>query len=241
MSMAWKTSVLSTPYLMVRLNCPVRQSCPPPDSRLRSSPGIPKFDSVTEERQWQLEHMAAAFRHWCREGYVEGISGHISVRDPEHRDAFWTNPLGVHFGLLKASDMILVNLDGKVIGGNRTRPPNTAGFLIHAAVHKARSDVHAVCHAHTGIHPPPPPTISTRTITNQRPGSPRQSLVRLRPTHRNAHPGLMQILQRPLGLQQLWRCRASGRGRRQHRRGLGSHQQSLHPPQPRPAQCRPHC
>ena len=93
--------------------------------------------------------MAATFRHWSREGYVLGISGHISVRDPEHHDAFWTNPLGVHFGLLKASDMILVNLEGIVIGGNRSRPPNAAGFLIHAAVHKARPDVHAVCHAHT--------------------------------------------------------------------------------------------
>ena len=112
-------------------------------------PGIPTFDTFEGQRKWQLEHMAAAFRHWSREGYVEGISGHISVRDPEHTDAFWTNPLGVHFGLLKASDMILVNLDGKVIGGNRTRPPNAAGFLIHAAVHKARPDVHAVCHAHT--------------------------------------------------------------------------------------------
>lgn len=112
-------------------------------------PGIPKFDSFAAQRQWQLEHMAAAFRHWAREGYVLGISGHISVRDPEYTDAFWTNPLGVHFGLLKASDMILVNLEGKVIGGNRSRPPNAAGFLIHSEVHKARPDVHAVCHAHT--------------------------------------------------------------------------------------------
>lgn len=55
----------------------------------------------------------------------------------------------MHFGLLKASDMIAVNLDGKVVGGNRTRPPNAAGFLIHSEVHKARPDVVAICHAHT--------------------------------------------------------------------------------------------
>lgn len=54
-------------------------------------PGIPKFDSFAAQRQWQLEHMAAAFRHWAREGYVEGISGHISARDPETHDVFWTN------------------------------------------------------------------------------------------------------------------------------------------------------
>ncbi|KAK5047922.1 hypothetical protein LTR84_006110 [Exophiala bonariae] len=112
-------------------------------------PGVPSFTSMELKRQWQLEHMAAAFRHWSREGYVEGISGHISVRDPEAEDVFWTNPLGKHFGLLKASDMIAVNFDGEVVGGNRTRPPNAAGFLIHSAVHKARPDVHAVCHAHT--------------------------------------------------------------------------------------------
>lgn len=111
--------------------------------------GIPTFPTFASQRQWQLEHMAAAFRHWSREGFVEGFSGHISVRDPELHNAFWTNPLGRHFGLLKASDMILVDFDGNVIGGNRSRPPNAAGFLIHAATHKARPDVHAACHAHT--------------------------------------------------------------------------------------------
>lgn len=96
--------------------------------------------------------MAAAFRYFSRHGYVEGMSGHISVRDPEHPDAFWINPLGRHFGLLKASDMMLVDMTtGDVVGGNTSRPANAAGFHIHRAVHLARPDVHAVCHAHT-IH-----------------------------------------------------------------------------------------
>ncbi|KAI9811593.1 MAG: hypothetical protein M1827_005342 [Pycnora praestabilis] len=94
--------------------------------------------------------MAAAFRYFARQGYVEGMSGHISVRDPERHDAFWMNPLGVHFGLLKASDMILLDFEGRIlIAGWSGRPANAAGFLIHAAVHKRRPDVHAVCHAHT--------------------------------------------------------------------------------------------
>lgn len=59
------------------------------------------------------------------------------------------NPLGVHFGMLKASDMILVHLNGDIIGGNRSRPANAAGFLIHAAIHRARPDVHAICHTHS--------------------------------------------------------------------------------------------
>ncbi|CRG87571.1 hypothetical protein PISL3812_04589 [Talaromyces islandicus] len=115
----------------------------------KSLPGIPKFASHEETRQWQLEHMAGAFRVFAREGYAEGISGHISVRDPEHQDRFWINPLGVHFGLLKASDMICVDLDGEVVGGNTAGSINAAGFQIHSAVHRVRHDVHAICHTHS--------------------------------------------------------------------------------------------
>ncbi|KAL3424703.1 aldolase [Phlyctema vagabunda] len=130
-------------------------------------PSMPKFTSFQEQRQWQLEHMAGAFRVFAREGYAEGISGHISVRDPEYEDQFWINPLGVHFEMLKASDMVLVDLDGNQVGGNRVSKPldstedqltrlqhaavNAAGFTIHSAVHRARPDVHAICHTHS-IH-----------------------------------------------------------------------------------------
>ena len=104
-------------------------------------PGIPSFKDLEEKRQWQLEHMAGSFRVFARHGYTEGMSGHISVRDPIQEDAFWMNPLGVHFGMLKASDMILVNLDGDIVKGSNNRPVNAAGFLIHAAIHRERPDV----------------------------------------------------------------------------------------------------
>lgn len=45
--------------------------------------------------------------------------------------------------------MVLLNLKGEIIGGNMSRPANTAGFLIHAAVHEARGDVDAACHCHS--------------------------------------------------------------------------------------------
>ncbi|KAH7120328.1 putative aldolase [Dactylonectria estremocensis] len=117
--------------------------------RGKALPGIPEFSSHAEKRQWQLEHMAAAFRVFAREGYAEGISGHISVRDPEFEDRFWINPLAVHFGMLKASDMICVNLDGDTVGGNIDGSINAAGFQIHSAVHRSREDVHAICHTHS--------------------------------------------------------------------------------------------
>lgn len=33
--------------------------------------------------------------------------------------------------------------------GNTSKPVNTAGFLLHSAVHKAREDVMAACHTHS--------------------------------------------------------------------------------------------
>lgn len=39
----------------------------------KALPGIPSFDSYAEKRQWQLEHMAGAFRVFAREGYAEGM------------------------------------------------------------------------------------------------------------------------------------------------------------------------
>ncbi|TFY57786.1 hypothetical protein EVJ58_g6813 [Rhodofomes roseus] len=113
-------------------------------------PPPPSFSSVQEERAYLTAHLAAAFRYWARAGFTEGLAGHISVRDPEFPNAIWMNPLGVHYGLLKASDMVLIDMEsGEVIGGNRKRPVNEAGFFIHRAVHQARPDVHAACHCHT--------------------------------------------------------------------------------------------
>lgn len=54
--------------------------------------GIPSFTAIDKKRRWMLEHMAGAFRVFARKGFGEGMSGHISLRDPEHPDSFWTNP-----------------------------------------------------------------------------------------------------------------------------------------------------
>lgn len=54
--------------------------------------GIPEIKDPYKKRQWQLEHMAGAFRVFSRKGFTEGTSGHISVRDPVDPETFWINP-----------------------------------------------------------------------------------------------------------------------------------------------------
>jgi ribulose-5-phosphate 4-epimerase/fuculose-1-phosphate aldolase len=110
---------------------------------------IPKFDDPYKQREWILEHMAGVFRVFGRKGYTEGSAGHISVRDPVDPNTFWINPLGIHFSLLKAADMVRVDEDGNIIGGNIKAPINAAGFAIHSSLHKARPDINAACHTHS--------------------------------------------------------------------------------------------
>ncbi|KAF4760684.1 hypothetical protein HAV15_005532 [Penicillium sp. str.  len=113
--------------------------------------GIPTFSDLTEKRKWMKEHMAAAFRYFGKLGYGEGVSGHISMRDPILKDHFWMNPFAKHFSTIKASDLVLLDADGFVVDGGAQLPVNEAGFLIHSEIHKARPDVTAAAHTH-GIH-----------------------------------------------------------------------------------------
>lgn len=57
-----------------------------------SLPSIPCYSDMDHQRRFMLEHMAGAFRVFARKGYTEGMSGHISLRDPENPEYFWTNP-----------------------------------------------------------------------------------------------------------------------------------------------------
>ncbi len=113
-------------------------------------PGVPRppvFTSPEQERRHIQQRLAAGFRLFARFGFDEGVAGHITARDPERPDHFWVNPFGVHFALIRASDLILVNAHGEVVEGNHT--VNRAAFAIHSRVHAARPDVVAAAHAHS--------------------------------------------------------------------------------------------
>ncbi|CAK9441697.1 uncharacterized protein LODBEIA_P55650 [Lodderomyces beijingensis] len=109
----------------------------------------PHFKNKQDEREWAKQHMAGAFRVFARKGYTEGTAGHISIRDPVDPQTFWINPLGKHFALIKASDLVHVDEEGNVLADGNQCAVNAAGFMIHSALHKRRPDVNAACHAHS--------------------------------------------------------------------------------------------
>ncbi|NUR84258.1 MAG: class II aldolase/adducin family protein [Nonomuraea sp.] len=104
---------------------------------------------VEEERLHRKQRLAAGFRLFAKFGFNEGLAGHITARDPEHTDLFWVNPLAMHFGLIKVSDLVLVDAKGVLVEGDAK--VNRAAITIHGAVHEARPDVVGCAHSHS-IH-----------------------------------------------------------------------------------------
>ncbi|KAJ3540285.1 hypothetical protein NM208_g416 [Fusarium decemcellulare] len=110
---------------------------------------IPSFNDPYEERQYLKGRLALAFRIFAKKGFDEGVAGHITVRDPVDPSSFWVNPFGVAWPTLKASDLIRVNSEGKVVDGGPVKLLNRAAYMIHHAVHEARPDVNCVAHSHS--------------------------------------------------------------------------------------------
>jgi ribulose-5-phosphate 4-epimerase/fuculose-1-phosphate aldolase len=105
-----------------------------------------EFSTVEEERMHRKVQLAATFRMFSKAGLDEGVAGHVTARDPEHTDSYWVNPFGMHFSLIKQSDLVRVNHAGEVVEGDRA--VNGAAVAIHCAVHAARPDVIGAAHAH---------------------------------------------------------------------------------------------
>jgi ribulose-5-phosphate 4-epimerase/fuculose-1-phosphate aldolase len=81
-----------------------------------------------------LDHLSrflifSIFR-WAKQGFGEGVSGHITVADPVLPDHYWMNAFGIHFGRITVSNLVLVSPEGYPVEGGAQLPINTAGFHI---------------------------------------------------------------------------------------------------------------
>ncbi len=103
------------------------------------------------EAEWQARlDLAAAYRLCDLYGMSDMIYTHISARVPDAPDQFLLNPHGLLFDEVTASSLLKVDLDGTVI----YKPEgeyglHQAGFVIHSALYRARSDISGAMHTHT--------------------------------------------------------------------------------------------
>jgi ribulose-5-phosphate 4-epimerase/fuculose-1-phosphate aldolase len=90
--------------------------------------------------------LAAAYRLAAREGLDDGIWNHFSLALPGRDDRFLLKPHGLLFSEVRASDLIIVDLDGQRLSGQGLWEPTA--FYIHARLHRARPHLRCVMHSH---------------------------------------------------------------------------------------------
>ena len=92
--------------------------------------------------------LAACYRVFHLLGWTELIYNHITVRIPGPERHFLINPFGLHYSEVQASNLVKIDLEGRVIGDS-TWPVNPAGFVLHSAIHQGIEGAHCVMHTHT--------------------------------------------------------------------------------------------
>src|SRR4030042_1230453 len=80
-----------------------------------------------------------------RNNLVAWTSGNVSGRDPES-GLVVIKPSGVPYDKLTAENMVVVNLDGKVVEG-KLRP--SSDTFAHVYIYRHRPDVNGVVHTHS--------------------------------------------------------------------------------------------
>jgi ribulose-5-phosphate 4-epimerase/fuculose-1-phosphate aldolase len=94
------------------------------------------------------EDLAAAYRLIAHFGMTDLVFTHLSVRLPGDGHRFLINPYGMLFEEITASSLVAVDGDGGPTQPT-SWPVNSAGFVIHSAVHRGRADAACVMHTHT--------------------------------------------------------------------------------------------
>ena len=101
------------------------------------------------ETEWAARvDLAACYRLCVHYRMTDMIYNHISLRVPGRHDQFLINAFGLLYTEVSASNLIKVDVDGQPVDDGDLEA-NPAGFVIHAAVHRARPDAACVFHTHT--------------------------------------------------------------------------------------------
>ena len=103
--------------------------------------------NTVSKEEWDVRvDLAAFYRTIPYFGWDDLIFTHISARVPGTEDHFLINPYGYLFDEITASNLVKVDLNGKIISETNNFV-NPAGFIIHSAIHAARSDAHCALRA----------------------------------------------------------------------------------------------
>ena len=105
--------------------------------------------TTVSSEEWETRvDLAAFYRTIPYFGWDDLIFTHISAKVPGTEDHLLINPYGFLFEEITASNLVKVDLKGKIISETNNFI-NPAGFTIHSAIHEAREDAHCIVHLHS--------------------------------------------------------------------------------------------
>ncbi len=90
--------------------------------------------------------LAACHRLAVMYGFHEGIDNHLTLLVPGYTDRFLLAPFGLHWSEVRASDFLVVGLDGVIHSGSGDI--EDTAFYIHAPIHAAHPKNRCVLHTH---------------------------------------------------------------------------------------------
>jgi ribulose-5-phosphate 4-epimerase/fuculose-1-phosphate aldolase len=108
---------------------------------------IGAMNTPTTEAELRRE-LAACYRVFAMLGWTELIYNHISVRIPGPEVHFLINPFGLLYSEVSASNLVKIDLEGRIVGESEHRV-NPAGFVLHSTLHRGIAAAHCVMHTHT--------------------------------------------------------------------------------------------
>lgn len=90
--------------------------------------------------------LAVALRAAARFGLSEGVCNHFSLAAPGQAGLFLINPQGLHWSEIRPSDIVTVDVKGRVVEGRHTVEPTA--FYIHSRIHNSKRAPACVMHTH---------------------------------------------------------------------------------------------
>jgi len=107
--------------------------------------------NTVSPEEWETRiNLAACYRLVENLGWGDLIYTHISAKVP-NTEHYLVNAFGLSFDEVTASNLVKVDLDGKILD-ETPFDINPAGFTIHSAIHEARDDAHCVILSSLGHH-----------------------------------------------------------------------------------------
>jgi ribulose-5-phosphate 4-epimerase/fuculose-1-phosphate aldolase len=123
-----------------------KESHPMPSAKKKTQRGTGTRRAKPSPAAQARLDLAAALRWAARMGLNEGVCNHFSLEVPGAPDHYLVNPHALHWDEIRASDLIVVDGQGRHIEGRHTIEPTA--FFIHSRLHRARPDAKCVLHTH---------------------------------------------------------------------------------------------